>query len=104
MSLESGGSITEDECKSETEMEGMTVVTSSFLRGVAPVPVGSIVRGMGLAVDGISLLHGVEDGAAMPSFKAAGRPLLPRGREEVSPTDGSAASGVGDRSIGYELV
>jgi hypothetical protein len=106
MSPESGGSIPEDECKSETEMEGTTVVTSSFLRAVAPLPVGSMVRGMGLAVDGISLLHGAEDGAAMSTFKAAGRPLLLRGREDlvVDLTGGSAASRVGDQSIGYGLT
>lgn len=104
MSPESGGSITEDECKSETEMEGTTVVASSFLRGlgVASLPVGRIVRGMGLAVDGISLLHGAEDGAAISTFKADGWLLLPRG-PLVNLTGGSA-SGVGERSIGYGVV
>jgi hypothetical protein len=96
------------DCESVVEVEGIMVAAASSLCGVAPLLVGRIVRGMGLAVDGIPPLHGSEHDADMSSFNTAGAPLPPKGQYDVVvKLSGDSALGVsarGRRSVGHALV
>jgi hypothetical protein len=82
VSLQSGGRRMGADRESET-IVGVKTVVSSFLCNASPW-VRIIAYRMGLAMEEISLVNGLTDGAAMSFSKTSGGPLLPRGLEAVT--------------------